>query len=222
MPAETTPDKRLQAVAAEAKGEIIGLHLIRHAGHALVVETALRAFGDEPRALFVIETAPPRVGGGVGSWVPRPDLILCHPKLGCLTIEAKGLPLKAILGVCGTTLELLRGKERRAEDPFEQAERVSFRLRDLVKRRLRNLERQSQGGFSLPLSPGRFYPDFVAELNDGTIVLVEYKNAMLAQAESERHKKAIGELWASRGGGSFGWVVDRDWAALDRAFAPDP
>lgn len=86
-----------------------------------------------------------------------------------------------------------------------------------VKRWVCNLVHESAGGFSLPLSPGRFYPDFIAELNDGRIAIVEYKGGHLAHKPEELHKKAVGELWAnnSDGGAVFAWVVDNDWAALE-------
>jgi type III restriction enzyme len=89
-----------------------------------------------------------------------------------------------------------------------------------VKRWLRNADRESVGGFWLPKSPGRFFPDFVVELKDGTIVVVEYKNPTLNQAAEEQHKKAVGELWAERSAGQcrFAWVVGEDWAALDNQF----
>jgi len=88
-----------------------------------------------------------------------------------------------------------------------------------VKRWVRNLEHESAGGFSLPLSPGRFFPDFVVELQDGRVVIVEYKNKNLALAEP--HKKDVGELWAARSGGNcvFAWIVDQDWTTLKTALA---
>ncbi|MCE9590081.1 MAG: DEAD/DEAH box helicase family protein [Planctomycetes bacterium] len=88
-----------------------------------------------------------------------------------------------------------------------------------VKRWVRNLTHESAGGFSLPLSPGRFFPDFIAELQDGRIVIIEYKNAKLAQATEEQHKKMVGELWEARSGGRcrFAWVVERNWPALESA-----
>jgi type III restriction enzyme len=90
-----------------------------------------------------------------------------------------------------------------------------------VKRWVRNLENESAGGFSLPLSPGRFFPDFIAELNDGRIAIVEYKNSTLAQADKEKHKKDVGDLWAARSDGRcvFAWIVDRDWVMLTSALA---
>jgi type III restriction enzyme len=90
-----------------------------------------------------------------------------------------------------------------------------------VKRWVRNLENESAGGFSLPLSPGRFFPDFIAELEDGRLAIVEYKNSTLAQADKEKHKKDVGMLWAARSEGHcvFAWIVDRDWATLTSALA---
>lgn len=89
-----------------------------------------------------------------------------------------------------------------------------------VKRWVRNLESENQGGFSLPLSPGRFFPDFICELNDGRIALVEYKGSRTinAEPEKENHKKAVGELWAanSESKAVFVWVVDEDWKQLDK------
>jgi type III restriction enzyme len=88
-----------------------------------------------------------------------------------------------------------------------------------VKRWIRNLEHESAGGFSLPLSPGRFFPDFLVELNDGRIAIVEYKGGHLAEHRKELHKEDVGKLWGARSGGKcvFVRVVDRDWANLEAA-----
>lgn len=88
-----------------------------------------------------------------------------------------------------------------------------------VKRWVRNLTHESAGGFSLPLSPGRFFPDFIAELLDGRIVIVEYKGGHLAQDPKELHKESVGKLWEARSAGRcvFVRVVDRDWAKLETA-----
>jgi type III restriction enzyme len=90
-----------------------------------------------------------------------------------------------------------------------------------VKRWVRNLTHESAGGFSLPLSPGRFFPDFLVELLDGRTAIVEYKGHQRAELSEEQHKKGVGELWAARSGGTcvFVWIVDRDWAKLEVALA---
>ena len=78
--------------------------------------------------------------------------------------------------------------------------------------RVRNSSR-----FSLPKSPGRFFPDLIVELNNDRNVLVEYKWGKLAHDPEELHKRDIGELWAQRSETAhrFGWVVDQDWQALN-------
>ncbi len=53
-------------------------------------------------------------------------------------------------------------------------------------------------GFALATSRGRFFPDFVAELVDGRIALVEYKGAHLLNDPYEIEKRQIGELWARK------------------------
>ncbi len=58
-----------------------------------------------------------------------------------------------------------------------------------VKRWVRNVV----GMFGLPTATGTFYPDFFAELNDGRVLLVEYKGERLI--EHEQQKKNIGERW---------------------------
>lgn len=90
-----------------------------------------------------------------------------------------------------------------------------------VKRWIRNLEHESAGGFSLPLAPGKFFPDFLVELNDGRIAIVEYKGSHIASDPKELHKEDVGKLWAARSGGKcvFVRVVDRDWGALEAALS---
>ena len=74
-----------------------------------------------------------------------------------------------------------------------------------VKHWIRNLPLHPDTSFWLPTSTDRFYPDFVAELGDGRIRVVEYKGAHLADSQDTKEKKNIGELWAekSKGKGLF-------------------
>ena len=84
--------------------------------------------------------------------------------------------------------------------------------------RLRNVGRKPNA-FWLELSGARFYPDFVAMLTDGRILVVEYKGAYLADGAVE--KKLIGELWAEASGGKclFAMPVGNGFAEIDRAIA---
>jgi type III restriction enzyme len=67
------------------------------------------------------------------------------------------------------------------------------------------IPRRHPNAFWLPTASGKFYPDFVAELTDGRILVVEYKGAHLADAADTDEKRAIGALWekASDGKGLF-------------------
>lgn len=78
-----------------------------------------------------------------------------------------------------------------------------------VVRWARNISR-GDGAFSLPLSERNFYPDFIAELDDGRLLVVEYKGAHLIEGAQE--KKNIGEKWAegSKGRGLFLMAVAKD------------
>jgi type III restriction enzyme len=63
-----------------------------------------------------------------------------------------------------------------------------------VKYWVRNVERNSLS-FKLPIPDGNFYPDFVAELNDGRILVVEYKGKHLLDNQDTKDKVLIGEIW---------------------------
>lgn len=49
----------------------------------------------------------------------------------------------------------------------------------------------------MPVSWGRYYPDFVAELDDGRILVVEYKGKHLKHDPKEVKKAQVGKLWES-------------------------
>src|SRR3546814_2859737 len=55
--------------------------------------------------------------------------------------------------------------------------------------------------FWLPTATGKFYPDFVAELEDGRRLVVEYKGAHIADSADTAEKRTIGQLWEQRSEG---------------------
>ncbi len=70
-----------------------------------------------------------------------------------------------------------------------------------LKHWVRNIERQPQFSFWLPTATDYFYPDFVAELNDGRLLVVEYKGDAYATNDDSREKRAVGAAWARASGG---------------------
>jgi len=87
------------------------------------------------------------------------------------------------------------------DDPLAEETACAIALDELgaVRHWVRNLERQPESSFWLPTSSDRFYPDFVAELDDGRLLVVEYKGAHLFDNADSREKRDVGALWARLG-----------------------
>lgn len=65
---------------------------------------------------------------------------------------------------------------------------------------VRNVPR-TPGSFWLQTSTDKFYPDFVAQLVDGRVLVVEYKGEHLRTADDAKEKALLGELWAEKSDG---------------------
>ena len=65
-----------------------------------------------------------------------------------------------------------------------------------IKHWIRNLVRRDKASFWLPLAHGKFYPDFVCELEDGRMLIVEYKGDAYVTNDDSAEKRAIGNKWA--------------------------
>ena len=81
-----------------------------------------------------------------------------------------------------------------------------------VKHWVRNLVDRQQASFRLPLAKGWFYPDFVAELEDSRLFVVEYKGAAYLTNDDSREKNAVGKMWADKSDGKciFLMAVESD------------
>jgi type III restriction enzyme len=111
-------------------------------------------------------------------------------------------------------------REKRADgQPTEEFKCAQF-LDGLsqVKFWVRNLSKRSSS-FRLQTSKDWFYPDFVCLLNDGRVLVVEYKGAHLVEASAE--KAAVSAVWASRSGGNCLFVMptDQDFSTITKALA---
>ena len=80
---------------------------------------------------------------------------------------------------------------------------------------VRNVARHP-ASFWLPTATDRFYPDFVARLDDGRLFVVEYKGALTAEGADTREKRSVGALWerTSAGKGLFA-IVEKDVGGRD-------
>ncbi len=75
-----------------------------------------------------------------------------------------------------------------------------------VKHWVRNLERLPEFAFWLPTATDYFYPDFVAEISDGQLLVVEYKGDVYVNNDDSREKRLVGERWAQTTGQRFAMV----------------
>jgi type III restriction enzyme len=83
---------------------------------------------------------------------------------------------------------------------------------------VRNADRQ-KSSFWLQTSTDKFYPDFVALLKDGRVLVVEYKGA-LNKSDDTREKELVGALWADASKTPrclFVMCKDKDFEAINRA-----
>jgi len=88
------------------------------------------------------------------------------------------------------------GKGKVTEE-FDCAQAID--MMDEVEFWVRNLVHPSQ--FWMPTSKQRTYPDFVARLTDGRLLVVEYKGGDRFSADQEKEKRLVGQLWAERSDG---------------------
>ena len=86
-----------------------------------------------------------------------------------------------------------------------------------VKFWVRNLARKPSS-FRLQTSTDWFYPDFICQLEDGRVLVVEYKGKFLYDNIDSEEKRAVGAVWASRSSGKclFEMPTDGDFSALTR------
>mgnify|MGYP001190308060 CR=1 FL=1 len=84
-----------------------------------------------------------------------------------------------------------------------------------VKFWVRNLARKTSS-FRLQTSTDWFYPDFICQLVDGRVLVVEYKGKIFYDSIDSEEKRAVGAVWASRSNGKclFAMPTEGDFSAL--------
>lgn len=91
-----------------------------------------------------------------------------------------------------TTAGDLSEEFRCAQFLDSKVEGIKFWVRNLAKR---------STSFRLQTHTDWFYPDFVCQLEDGRILVVEYKGEHLLESPDAHEKRDIGNLWAARSHG---------------------
>jgi len=98
-------------------------------------------------------------------------------------------------------------REKRADGKLTEEFKCACYIDDMpeVKFWMRNLSQKKKSSFKLQTSGDWFYPDFVCQLQDGRILVVEYKGAHLVAEAAD--KAAVGAVWAARSGGKCLFVM---------------
>jgi type III restriction enzyme len=86
---------------------------------------------------------------------------------------------------------------------------------------VRNLARKATS-FRLQTSTDWCYPDFVCQLHDGRLLVVEYKGQQFYTTDDAGEKRTVGAVWASRSGGRCLFVMptEGDFSAVTKAVNP--
>jgi type III restriction enzyme len=93
----------------------------------------------------------------------------------------------------------LPGEMKSSGEEFDCAQVIDGNA--TVKYWVRNLSKQPIASFWLQTATDRFYPDFVALLTDGRVLVVEYKGDAYATNDDSKEKRALGQLWEKRSNG---------------------
>ncbi len=106
----------------------------------------------------------------------------------------------------------LREKRKDGQDAEEFLCALAIDSNAKVKHWVRNIQQQPKFSFWLPTSTDYFYPDFVVELLDGRVLVVEYKGEDRKTTDDSREKIQIGHQWekSSNGRCLFLFAVEQD------------
>ena len=90
------------------------------------------------------------------------------------------------------------GEEFQCAEALDSLKEVRFWLRNVARH---------PASFWLPTATDKFYPDFVAQLEDDRLLVAEYKGARDIKSDDTREKRTIGELWERRSNGKGLFIV---------------
>jgi len=99
------------------------------------------------------------------------------------------------------------GNLKRTGEEYECALFLATQLESVIFW-VRNVERKKTS-FSLQTASDRFYPDFLCQMENGTVMAVEYKNMRDWDLPENIEKRQIGELWEKRSNGKCFFIMPK-------------
>lgn len=128
MPVSAHLQDSLQSWVAAAKARVVGLDLLKNEGEALVLRAVLNAFGDCDTAFIYV--APCRAG----SALYPPDVVLCHPAVGLLILEAKSHTIDKLLKIEAGSIWLKYWNKHKPVNVIRQVEDQMYEIRNDLAR----------------------------------------------------------------------------------------
>lgn len=173
------------AAVRDAKINVIGYDLVKNDYEAAVLMEIVRAYGKSPARFIYASPSRARTTRR------PPDIVLCHPDVGLLVIETKGIPIDAIEGVEAGSIKFRYNGYITPENVIRQVEDQMYDIKNDLLRLLRN-EHQ------LPLlnCVAAFPRVTVAEWNSRGYDQVHPTSQLLLQDHITSHSKLTSQISA--------------------------
>jgi len=114
----------LQRVVESATARIVGIDLLKNDADALVLTSVIKAFGACDTAF--IYASPCRAG----SVLYPPDVVLCHPDVGLLILEAKSHSINKLLKIEAGSIWLKYWNSHKPVNVIRQAEDQMYEIKN--------------------------------------------------------------------------------------------
>jgi superfamily I DNA and RNA helicase len=124
---QQTLDTLLQVVDS-AKARIVGVDLLKNNAEAQVLTSVIQAFGDCHTAFIYV--SPCRAG----SVLYPPDVVLCHPDVGLLILEAKSHSIDKLLKIEAGSIWLKYWNKHKPVNVIRQAEDQMYEIQNDLSR----------------------------------------------------------------------------------------
>lgn len=120
----------LQQVVDSTKARVVGIDLLKNEAEAFVFDCVLKAFGNCHTAFIYV--SPCRAG----SVLYPPDVVLCHPDVGLLILEAKSHRIDKLLKIEAGSIWLKYWNKHKPVNVIRQAEDQMYEVKNDLSRLL--------------------------------------------------------------------------------------
>src|SRR5260221_3828291 len=124
--------KVLKGVVRDSTIKLIGYEMVKNDAEAVLLMAVIKAYGSS--AAGFIYASPSRAK----STLFPPDVVLCHPDVGLLVVEAKSHSLDVIQGIEAGSIFIRYQGQNTPKNPIRQAEDQMFEIKHAIEKLLRD------------------------------------------------------------------------------------